>query len=131
MKSLERRILRLEQVARTHELPQLEAWRRPGGSSGGRWPRFHMVPPLRVRFGNVRSLPGDYHGERHVIVAKQLPERNGQEWVEFEEVAGPAPSPPPADSGLPNCLHVMFVGAPGDQEEPPPTGESCMSGQQG
>ena len=49
---------------------------------------------VKVRFGKLRQLPEDYKGERHVIVAKQLPSRNGQEWVEFEEVAGPDPKLP-------------------------------------
>jgi len=44
-----------------------------------------------LRFGHLRRLPPDYKGEKHVVIAKQLPNRNGEEWVEFEEVPGPDP----------------------------------------
>jgi len=85
------------------------------GRRGFRGKRFH--PPLRVRFGKVRRLPEDYRGERHIVVAKQLPERNGQEWVEFEEVPGPKPMTPPPDLRVPQYLNVMFVTARGGAEE--------------
>jgi hypothetical protein len=57
--------------------------------------RTALVHPVKtkVRFGNLRRLPQDYQGERHVIVAKCLPSE-GKDRVEFEEVAGPDPSPP-------------------------------------
>ena len=48
----------------------------------------------RFRLGYLRRLPEDYKGERHVVVAKQLPSQNGQDWVEFEEVPGPEPLDP-------------------------------------
>src|SRR3982750_3305971 len=48
---------------------------------------------VKVRFGKLRRSPEDYKGERHVIMTKELPNRNGQEWVEFEEVPGPDPNP--------------------------------------
>jgi hypothetical protein len=69
-------------------------------------------PPLRIRFGNVRRLPEDYRGERHVLIAKQLPERDGQEWVEFEEVPGPAPVEPPPEPWFPRYLDIVFVESP-------------------
>jgi hypothetical protein len=50
----------------------------------------------RLRFGYLQRLPDDYRGERHVVVAKELPSRNGREWVEFQEVPGPAPKADPA-----------------------------------
>jgi hypothetical protein len=48
---------------------------------------------LKTRFGNLRRLPRDYTGERHLVIAKHPPSRFGQEWVEFEEVPGPDPIP--------------------------------------
>ena len=67
---------------------------------------------VKVRMGNLRRLPEDYKGERHVVVAKQLPSQNGREWVEFEEVPGPDPNPPqqPARRGsVPTHFDVHFV----------------------
>ena len=101
LKSIARRMAKLEMTF----FPQAETehWR------GRR--RFRAPsPPIRLRFGNLRRLPGDYPGERHVVIAKCLPDRDGQEWVEFEEVPGPAPSPPPQDPRLPRYLDVVFVG---------------------
>jgi len=51
------------------------------------------VPESKLRFGHLRPLPKDYQGERHTVIAKHLPNQGDQEWVEFEEVPGPAPSP--------------------------------------
>ena len=59
---------------------------------------------LKVRFGNLRRLPRDYKGERHLVIAKHLPSRSGQEWVEFEEAPGPDPS-----SELGEYLNIVFV----------------------
>ena len=69
---------------------------------------------VKVRFGKLRQLPEDYYkGERHVIVAKELPSRNGQEWVEFEEVPGPDPNPPQRPQrGLPTRIDVLLVAPP-------------------
>ena len=67
---------------------------------------------VRIRYGNLRRLPADYKGERHVIVSKELPSQNGQEWVEFEEVPGPNPNPPqqPAQRGnFPIHIDVHYV----------------------
>jgi hypothetical protein len=50
---------------------------------------------FKVRFGRLKRLPQDYKGEKHVVIAKQLPSRNGQEWVEFEELPGADPHPKP------------------------------------
>jgi len=77
---------------------------------------------VRVRYGTLRRLPADYKGERHVIVSSQLPNQNGHEWVEFEEVPGPHPNPPqqPAQRGsLPIHIDVHFV-APYPRPEPTP-----------
>jgi len=56
----------------------------------------------------------DYVGERHIVVANHLPSRNGQEWVEFEEVPGPDPNPPRAQQphrqgSVPTLVSIMFV----------------------
>ena len=66
---------------------------------------------IRVRFGNLKRLPPEYKGERHVIIARHLPNRGDQEWVEFEEVPGPPPAEqePPRDG--PKYLNVRFVEA--------------------
>ena len=67
---------------------------------------------IRLRFGNLKQLPHEYQGERHVIVARELPNRGDQEWVEFEEVPGPDPSPPQHSArGIPDRLDVKFVAA--------------------
>lgn len=72
--------------------------------------RRQAVPPpgLKFRFGRLRRLPEHYRGERHVIIRKRLPNRGEQEWVEFQEVAGPDPNPP-AEFGLPRYFDIMFV----------------------
>lgn len=122
MRSLARRIDRLE-AAMIDTTGMRGAGQIGGGGSSVRFVRNRnrgpLAPPLQLRFGNLRRLPAGYQGERHVIVAKHLPMRNGQEWVEFEEVAGPEPSPPPPDSRLPNCLNIVFVGPPGEDEGSP------------
>jgi hypothetical protein len=67
-------------------------------------------PQLKIRMGNLRRLPQDYKGPRHVVIAKHLPSQSGQEWVEFEERPGPDPKPPPdRRRGLPEYLDVRFV----------------------
>ena len=64
----------------------------------------------KLRFGSLRRLPPDYKGEKHVVIAKQLPSQNGEEWVEFEEVPGPDSNPPERKAGRPDVIDVMFVG---------------------
>ena len=67
---------------------------------------------VKIRLGNLKRLPDDYAGERHIVVAKELPNQHGQEWVEFEEVPGPDPNPPEfqePNRGLPTLISVMFV----------------------
>ena len=64
---------------------------------------------IKLRFGNLRRLPPDYKGEKHVVVAKELPIRNGQEWVEFEELPGPDPHRRERRAGVPDGIDVMFV----------------------
>ena len=59
---------------------------------------------LKIRFGNLRRLPLDFRSERHMVIAKHLPSRSGQEWAEFEEVPGPDTCP-----DLDGYLNVVFV----------------------
>ena len=67
--------------------------------------------PVKLRFGHLKRLPREYQGERHVIVARELPKQGDQEWVEIEEVPGPDPDPPEQLArGAPQRLDVMFVG---------------------
>jgi hypothetical protein len=101
MKSMARRIAKLE---------ALSLGPHPEHRCGGRWrSRAPFQPPIHFRFGNLRRLPKDHHGERHIEIAQCLPARNGQEWVEFAEVPGPRPSQQPLDPRLPTYLNVIFV----------------------
>src|SRR4051794_8886643 len=105
VKSIARRIAKLELAL----APWADSKPRPGsgwGRSGASSPA-----PIQVRFGNLCRLPADYQGERHTVLTKSLPDRNGQKWVEFEEVRGPAPSEPPRDPRLPMLIDVVFVPA--------------------
>ena len=81
-----------------------------------------VLRPIKIRFGHLRRLLQDYKGERHVIVAKQLPSRNGQEWVEFEEVPGPDPSRLQEQGGqgsVPTQIDLMLVAPYPRQEQMP------------
>ena len=72
---------------------------------------------IRFRFGNLKRLPRDYHGERHIIVTRELPKRGDREWVEFEEVPWPDPDPPQRRThGSPHRIDIMFVKAYPDTE---------------
>ncbi len=94
---------------------------RAGRTCGGLWARLARLErhaaaaePLvvKVRFGNIRRLPPDYAGERHVAITKQLPNNGNQEWVEYEEVPGPDPSPPEKLTHAPlRYVNVIFVGS--------------------
>jgi hypothetical protein len=102
LKSIARRIAKLE-VALSPG-PEPDDWR------GRRWRSdASSALPLLVRFGKVRRLPGDYRGERHIEIAHCLPDKNGQQWVEFTEVPGPPPNLPPQAPRPPRCLDVVFV----------------------
>ena len=70
-----------------------------------------VTHPVKLRFGKLRRLPRDYEGEKHVVVAKQLPKHGDQEWAEFEEVPGPDPNPQERGRGVPEYLDVVFVAA--------------------
>jgi hypothetical protein len=90
MKNITRRVQRLEALvasARKKQLSQHTGW-------------------LQLVFGHLRRLPGGYQGERHIVIARRLPDRNGQHWVEFEEV--PGPGLPPRARPV-RCLNVIFV----------------------
>ena len=78
------------------------------------WLPVSVVRLMRVQSGNLRCLPQDYKGERHIVIAKHLPSRNGQEWVEFEEVPGSEPNPPQEQQhrhqgSVPTLVSIMFV----------------------
>jgi hypothetical protein len=74
--------------------------------------------PIKLRLGHLKRLPREYQGERHVIVARELPKQGDREWVEFEEVPGPDPDPPePLARGAPRRLNIMFVEAYPSTEE--------------
>jgi len=69
-----------------------------------------VEPGMRLRFGHLQRLPQKYGGESHVVIAKHLPEQDGQEWVEFQEMPGPAPAvEPSAKSGSIQYLDIVFV----------------------
>jgi hypothetical protein len=76
---------------------------------------------VTVRFGHLKRLPPEYVGERHIIVARELPNQGEHEWVEFEEMPGADPdSPEPVRyrGGRPisSRLDVVFVAAYPQQE---------------
>jgi hypothetical protein len=66
---------------------------------------------VRVRFGRLRRLPQEYKGERHVVITKELGNRNGQEWVEYEEMPGPDPNPQKRRNGASDLIDVRYVEA--------------------
>jgi len=102
LKSIARRIGKLEGAL----APGLE----PEAGRGRRWSsRAPSALPLEVRFGNLRRLPADHQGERHIEIAHCLPDKNGEKWVEFTEVPGPPPHVPPQGDGLTRYLDVVFV----------------------
>src|SRR2546421_3886148 len=103
MRSIARRIQRLEASLLPDAEMQFLQWpgRRKFRGPG---------PSVKLRFGNLHRLPEDYQGERHVELVKRLPDRNGQEWGEFEEVPGPDPSLP-LESSVPEYINVVFVGS--------------------
>ena len=111
MKSITRRIQRLEATVSPSPEAEFSQRFRKGRKSGAPASR-----PVKVRFGHLRRLPEDYKGERHRKIVKHLPDRNGQEWVEFEEVPGPAPSAPP-EPGVANYLNIVLVGPYGSPDE--------------
>jgi hypothetical protein len=109
MRSIARRIARLEAALGVGCAPQDPVgWRpyRPGGKS-----RAAVIRPLELRFGNLIRLPPGYLGERHIEVTKQLPDVNGQRWVEFTEVPGPGPTPSQktGDSEYIKIINIVFV----------------------
>jgi hypothetical protein len=98
-------------------IQRLEAGVSPACRSDcGRGPRSNRrlksrpacLPIIRLRFGNLRRLPPDYQGERHRVIAERLPDRDGREWVEYEEVPGPPPMLPPQDHHILQ-INVVFV----------------------
>jgi hypothetical protein len=77
---------------------------------------------LKIRFGQLKRLPLEYAGERHVVT-RELQNMGGQESLAFEEVSGPDPNPPACPGGgrrrpIATYLDVMFVDAYARQEQP-------------
>jgi hypothetical protein len=107
MKSIMRRIQRLEAMVSPDSATEFSPPLRRG--RGRRKFLGAAIPAFKIRMGPLQRLPKDYPGERHVIIARHLPDCDNREWVEYEEVAGSAPSLPPQDSHLPRYLDVMFV----------------------
>jgi hypothetical protein len=70
--------------------------------------RARAIPQIKFRFGDLQRLPEDYRGERHVVITKRLPNQGNQEWVEFQEMPGPDPNPPP-EPGFVQYRDIMFV----------------------
>ncbi len=103
MKSITRRIERLESASLAGSID--------GPYAARNWRRFQKSAPprIRFRFGYLHCLPNDYRGERHRIVTRSLPDQNGQEWVEYEEVPGPAPSVTGQILGCDLLIDVVFV----------------------
>ena len=51
-----------------------------------------LVAAMRWVF-NLKTLPGEYSGPRHVVTVKQLPPvEPGEDWFEWEERPGPEPA---------------------------------------
>jgi hypothetical protein len=79
--------------------------------------RIVWKPPVLV-MGNLRRLPRDYIGEKHVV---ELNRRPSPVWpgsfnCEFEERPGPEPRKP---DKLTSEMHVYFV-LPYEQNQPAP-----------
>ena len=63
---------------------------------------------VKSRMGHLKRLPPEYKGERHIVIAKQLPNIGGQEWVEYEE--RPGREPPQDRNALPeDIIDIVFV----------------------
>jgi hypothetical protein len=58
--------------------------------------------------GNLKTLPKDYVGERHVVIVKREPAgaSGNFEWCEFEERPGPAPRDAREDDGI--TIHLIY-----------------------
>jgi len=93
MRSVRSRLARLEQVNRQRTAPQ----------------------HLRIEYGNLKTLPDDYIGPRHVVMLKQIPPEElppaerAKPWFEWEERPGPEPV---TTASLPNdeiLVQVHYV----------------------
>jgi hypothetical protein len=51
------------------------------------WNRAYAVQ-YQEPDGHLKRLPPEYKGQRHIVIAKQLPNVGGQEWVEYKERPG-------------------------------------------
>ena len=109
VESVTRRIQRLEETIfagpEVKFTQSMGSFRRRRRLLGG-------VPIFKFRKGHLKPLPKEYKGESHVIVTKHLHEEHNWEWVEYEEVPGPAPSLAPQNPLLPRYFDVVFVPTP-------------------
>ena len=95
MRSLASRLTRLEREART----------------SGPW-------RITVQYGNLKTLPDDYTGLRHVVAVRQIPPEElpaverAENWFDWEERPGPEPvsNATGPDDGL--LIHVCYVETP-------------------
>ena len=67
---------------------------------------------IKIRMGNLKRLPWDYEGERHIIMTGPVTDGEGRETFEYEEVPGPDPNPPQPRRSGPQYVDVMFVDHP-------------------
>jgi len=70
---------------------------------------------IRIQYGNLKTLPDDYTGPRHVATKTQIPPEElppaerAVNWFEWEERPGPGPASTATgpDDGL--LVHVCYV----------------------
>jgi len=67
---------------------------------------------ITVQCGNLRRLPADYSGQRHVVTTKHPPaDSTGRIWFEWEERPGPEPKSDADGPDDPHVIRVCFVEA--------------------
>ena len=65
---------------------------------------------VRVQYGNLKTLPDDYTGPRHVVTVCQLPPGlGGEELFEWEERPGPGPASTVTDANDEVLIRVCYV----------------------
>ena len=67
---------------------------------------------IKIRMGNLKWLPREYDGERHIIMTGPVTDGEGRESFEYEEVPGPDPNPHQPRRSGPQYIDVMFVDCP-------------------